>query len=145
MSEVPWLIITGSGLDNWIYWHFYCNFLDCNQLQQLTISDCLKLAPFLTGLRVSSLPLWLTWFLFTSRSLLFSFRCPLVNTPQLNTHLLNWLLNSLTPDRRITAHLRLTWTELNFRIRVSRSQNYFKTGGLQPVGSSWWQTPWDRI
>jgi hypothetical protein len=30
----------------------------------------LTLAPFLTGLRVSSLPLWLTWFWFTNRSLL---------------------------------------------------------------------------
>jgi hypothetical protein len=33
--------------------------ITCNhaQLQQLTISGCLRLAPFLTGLRVSSLPL----------------------------------------------------------------------------------------
>jgi hypothetical protein len=23
---VPWLIITGSGLDDWIYWHFYYNY-----------------------------------------------------------------------------------------------------------------------
>jgi hypothetical protein len=30
----------------------------------------LRLTPFLTGLRVSSLPLWLTWFWFTNRSLL---------------------------------------------------------------------------
>jgi hypothetical protein len=25
MSGVPWRIITGSGLDYWIYWHFYYN------------------------------------------------------------------------------------------------------------------------
>jgi hypothetical protein len=52
---VAWLIITGSGLDDWIYWHFYYNY---NQLWQLTVNGCLRLAPFLTGLRVSSLPLW---------------------------------------------------------------------------------------
>jgi hypothetical protein len=26
VSEVPWVIITGSGLDGWIYWHFYYNY-----------------------------------------------------------------------------------------------------------------------
>jgi hypothetical protein len=44
--------ITGSGLDDCIYWHFDCNYM---RLQQFTINDCLGLAPFLTGLRVSSL------------------------------------------------------------------------------------------
>jgi hypothetical protein len=28
-SRIPWLIITDSGLDEWIYWHFYYNY---NQL-----------------------------------------------------------------------------------------------------------------
>jgi hypothetical protein len=32
-----------------------------NQVEQLTIGDCLKLAPFLTVQRVSSLLFWLTW------------------------------------------------------------------------------------
>jgi hypothetical protein len=41
-----------------------------SHLQKLTIIDCLKLYPFLPGLRASSLPLWLTWFWFTYRSLL---------------------------------------------------------------------------
>jgi hypothetical protein len=41
----------------WIYWHFDYNY---NQLWQITVKDCLKLAPFLTGPRVSSLPLWRT-------------------------------------------------------------------------------------
>jgi hypothetical protein len=50
-----WRIIMGSGLDDWIYWHFYYNY---TQFWQLTINDCLRLAPFLAGLRVSSLPLW---------------------------------------------------------------------------------------
>jgi hypothetical protein len=40
-----------SGLDDWIYWHFYWNY---NQLWQLTINACLRLAPFLTGPRASS-------------------------------------------------------------------------------------------
>jgi hypothetical protein len=38
---------TDSVLDDWIYWHFFYNY---NQLQQLTINDCRR--------RVSSLPLW---------------------------------------------------------------------------------------
>jgi hypothetical protein len=26
VSGGPWLIITGFGLDDWMYWHFYCNY-----------------------------------------------------------------------------------------------------------------------
>jgi hypothetical protein len=46
---------------------FYNHSFNHDQLQQLTINDCLRLAPFLTGLRLSSLPLWLTWFCFTNK------------------------------------------------------------------------------
>jgi hypothetical protein len=56
-----------GGLDDWIY----CPFLDnYNKLQELTVNDCLRLTPFITGLRVSSLPLSLSWFWFTNRSVL---------------------------------------------------------------------------
>jgi hypothetical protein len=55
-----------------------------NQLQQLIINGWLSLAPFLSGLRVSSYVTDLVRF--TSRSLL-HFRCQLVKTPQLNTEL----------------------------------------------------------
>jgi hypothetical protein len=44
--------------------------LNHNQLQQLIINYRLRLAPFLNGLRVSSLLLRLTWFWFTNPSLL---------------------------------------------------------------------------
>jgi hypothetical protein len=37
---------------------FFTISLNHNQLQQLTINGCLRLAPFLTGPRVSSFPLW---------------------------------------------------------------------------------------
>jgi hypothetical protein len=47
-----WLIITCSGLDDWIYWYFYYSF-NYSQLQRLTIGVCLKLPPFLPALRVS--------------------------------------------------------------------------------------------
>jgi hypothetical protein len=63
VSGIPWLIITGSGLDDWIYWHLHLQSL------LITIDYCLRLAQFLTGLRVSSLLLWLIWFWFTNRSL----------------------------------------------------------------------------
>jgi hypothetical protein len=49
---------------------FFTITLNHNHLQQLSITVCLRLAPFLTGLRVSSLLLWLPWFWFTNRSLL---------------------------------------------------------------------------
>jgi hypothetical protein len=59
-----WPIIMGSESDDWIYW---CHHLH-NRLQQLTISDCLKLPPFCwtTTVFFSSLVLWLTWFRFTN-------------------------------------------------------------------------------
>jgi hypothetical protein len=41
-----------------------------NQLRELIINDGLRVTPFLTGLRVSSIPRWLTWFWFRNRSLL---------------------------------------------------------------------------
>jgi hypothetical protein len=50
--------------------HPFTITLNYNQLQQLTINDCLRLAPFLTGPRMSSLLLWLTWYWFTNRPLL---------------------------------------------------------------------------
>jgi hypothetical protein len=44
------LIVTGSGLKVWIYWHFFKITTDYN--------SCLRLAPFLTGLRLSALQMW---------------------------------------------------------------------------------------
>jgi hypothetical protein len=97
--------ITGSGLNLWALLYNY------NQLQQLTINDCQGLIPFLTGLRVSSLPLRLTGFWFTNRSLL-QLPCPLVKTPQLNTQLLLWMNpNEFT-------------NELSFITRVERKTDH---------------------
>jgi hypothetical protein len=80
--------------------------INYNQLQQLTIRDCVRLAPFLTGLRASSLPLWLTWFWFTHRSLL---QLPL----SLVLTLHSWTLNSLTNAEWLNSLTNeLSWTEL---------------------------------
>jgi hypothetical protein len=46
----------GSGLDDWIYWHSYYNYYQITAHNQW-----LRLAPFLTGPRVSSLPLCDEW------------------------------------------------------------------------------------
>jgi hypothetical protein len=63
----------------------------------VTINDCLRLAPFLTGLRVSSLLRdWLGSRLRIGH--FFSFRCPLVNTPQLNTEPEFWVLLRLNSE-----------------------------------------------
>jgi hypothetical protein len=48
VSGVLWLIITGSGLDDWIYWHFFTIIPSHNQWLPKTRS-------ILTGLRLSSL------------------------------------------------------------------------------------------
>jgi hypothetical protein len=55
----------------WIGWlDLFSLPLQLQSIKQLTINDCLRLTPFLTGLRVSTLLLWLTWLWFTNRSLL---------------------------------------------------------------------------
>jgi hypothetical protein len=74
-----------------------------NQLLQLTIDDCLRLVPFLTGLRVSSLPLWLTWFWFTNRSLLqlplsAGYHSTAEHWTQLNYWTAFWILFQLNHD-----------------------------------------------
>jgi hypothetical protein len=84
--------VRGSVTNNNGFWFGWLDLLtpsnkiilNYNQLQQLTINDCLRLVPFLTGLRVSSLPLWLTWFWFTNRSL----------QPPVSAGLHSWTLNS---------------------------------------------------
>jgi hypothetical protein len=74
----------GSGLDDWIYCHFFTITINCNNSH--TIHGCLRLAPFHIWLRASSfLRDWLGSDLQIGH--FFSFRCPLVNTPQMNTEL----------------------------------------------------------
>jgi hypothetical protein len=55
-----------------------------NQLQQLTINECLRIAPFLTGLCLSFLLVfllpWLTSFWFTNHSLLLRTTCESLRT-----------------------------------------------------------------
>jgi hypothetical protein len=67
-------------------------FIACSLQLQSTIpthNQWLRLAPFLTGLRVSSL--LRDWLGSDLRiGYFFSFRCPLVNNPQLNTELNYW-------------------------------------------------------
>jgi hypothetical protein len=90
--------------------------LNYNQLQQLTINDCLRLAPFLTGLWVSSLLRdWLGSDLRVGH--FFSFRCPLVNTSQLNTELLT---NFLTTGSLNSNELSKLSLSVMLRPTVSR-------------------------
>jgi hypothetical protein len=104
--------MAGSGLDDWIYCHFNYNY---NQLWQLTIHGCRRLAPFLTGLRVSPLLLWLTWFWFTNRSL--------IQLP-------------LSAGKHSTAE-HWTFLRLNYYLFVqSQSQSYITTDG-QSASLSW--------
>jgi hypothetical protein len=113
VSGVPWLIIMGSGLNDWIYWApSVAITLSYNQWEQLAINDCLTLAPFLTGQRPSSLLCdWLGSDLRIGH--FFSFRCPLVNTPQLNTQ--------LSYECRL---IELSWTELYSPFETSRRVEY---------------------
>jgi hypothetical protein len=61
-----------------------------NQLYQLRIHDCLRLAPFLAGLWVSAFPPRLTWFWFTNLTYLASV------VRWLTLH--SWIMNSLTTE-----------------------------------------------
>jgi hypothetical protein len=97
----------GSGLDDWIYRTLSVTIiLSYSWLEQLTIHGCLRLAPFLTGLRVSSLLRdWLGSDLRVGH--FFSFRWPLVNSPQLNTELsYDWI----TCDSFFSARLLIRST-----------------------------------
>jgi hypothetical protein len=120
--------------------------LNYNQLQQLTINDCLRLAPFLTGLQLSAvlvfLLLWLAWFWFTNyewrltyewmRSYLYSFRCLLANTPQLNTQ-----LNSIT---ELWTLLRMS--QLNaVHILIHYFHTFFPSTPMSPM----WHRPFRLI
>jgi hypothetical protein len=65
--------------------------LNYNQLYQITINDCLRLAPFLPELRVSSVLLWMAWFRF-----------------------MNWsLLRMTNVDSHIISHLRMNHLRLS--------------------------------
>jgi hypothetical protein len=47
VSGVPWLIITGSWLDDWIYWCCWYNYTsNYNHLYPLTTGTCPRLVPF---------------------------------------------------------------------------------------------------
>jgi hypothetical protein len=96
LSRIRGCVTNNNGF--WIWWLGLLAVLyNYTQLWHLSINDCLRLALFLAGLRVSSIlrdrlgsDLWVGH--------VFIFHCPLVNTPQLNTLLLNWFLNSLTTE-----------------------------------------------
>jgi hypothetical protein len=85
-----WLIITGSGLDDWIYWYFFRITTNYNSSQSMTVYDSLH--SLLDCERVLFCCDWLDSSLRIGH--FFSFCCQVVNTPQLNTQ----LLNSLTTE-----------------------------------------------
>jgi hypothetical protein len=72
------------------------------------MSDCLRLALFLTGLRVASVILWLTWFWFTRRSL--------------SASVVRWLaLHSYSP--LLTSELSYEWRMPNDDSRMDWTPN----------------------
>jgi hypothetical protein len=84
-------------------------------------SQWLRLAPFLTGPRASSLLRdWLGSDLRIGH--FFSFRCPLVSTPQLNTRLpYDWTTTLLRIPNEESFATELSWTELTSRRSEYRS------------------------
>jgi hypothetical protein len=109
VSGVPCLIITGSGLDDWIYRRLLLQSL----LIIINYNNSNRWLP-----KTRSIPSWTTsvyrrdW-LGSDLQIIhfFSFRYPPVNTQQLNTHLnstqlLNCLLHSL-PAKSIPNQLRV--------------------------------------
>jgi hypothetical protein len=103
-------------------------------LQQLTMGDCVRLVPFLPGPRASSLPLWLTWFWSTNRSLL---QLPL-STGYHSTaeHSLRMLtsVRRLSPGRMLLATVfRLTC--MMTVLRMSSGMNYVSFYNLVRTGN----------
>jgi hypothetical protein len=41
VSGVPRLIITSSGLDDLVYWHFFTIIINCNSSRSVTVRDSL--------------------------------------------------------------------------------------------------------
>jgi hypothetical protein len=126
--SVPWLIITGSGLDDLIYWRLLYNYNQYNSSQTMTV----WLDPILTGLRVPSLPLWLTWFWFTNRSLQLPFSAGEHSTAEQLTQ-----LSSTTEMNSWTAF----WILLRLNVEsISPSPSHIATDGLS-VSKSWCRAP----
>jgi hypothetical protein len=101
VSGVPWRVITGFELDDWIYWHFFTITTNYNSSQSVTVYDSLH-----SLMDYECLLFCRNWLGSDLRiGHFFSFRCPLVNTPQLNTELLlrnqsEWV-NSLRNEQRV--------------------------------------------
>jgi hypothetical protein len=70
VSRVPWLIITGSGLGGWIYWHFYYSYSYYNHLRITAHNRRLHRIRSVSLLDYECLLLWLTLFWFKNRSVL---------------------------------------------------------------------------
>jgi hypothetical protein len=120
--------------------------LNCNELWQLTINKCLRLASFLTGLRASSIPLWLTWFWFTNRPLLQLPMSWLTLTAEHSSLLrMNLTDFSSTYDCRLTPRLQRThlwiwvWVITTDGQSASLSWNKAPIWGLRP-DFYYWQT-----
>jgi hypothetical protein len=71
------------------------------------VGDCLRFAPFLTGLQVSSFLLWLTWLWFTDRSLLLRMMNDESLTRKRRLHS-DWLLR-ITTDSESESELLYDW------------------------------------
>jgi hypothetical protein len=108
----------GSGLDDWIYWHFFTITVN---YENSTINVCPRLAPFLAWLRVSS-------FLLVYESVTCSASVVLRLTPH------SWTLNYWTAFWiPLRMNLWLNWIE-------SESESYVTTDG-QPASLSWNKAP----
>jgi hypothetical protein len=93
-SGLAWRIVLGSGLYDWIYRHFFTLTINYVSSQSITLYVSLH-----SLLDYECLLFHCDWLGSDLRDgHFFSFRCSLVNIPQLNTQLLNCLLNSFTNE-----------------------------------------------
>jgi hypothetical protein len=121
-----WRIIT--GLD----WMFV--LIDTSLRLQLILTDHSRWLP-----KTRSTPYWTTSVFPSTVTDFFSFRCPLVNTPQLNAQLL-WLINSLTNEFRPPAPVRLRGEgegeRVTLRLAVYRQSVRFGASPLETHGQN---------
>jgi hypothetical protein len=119
VSWVPWLIITGSRLDDWIYWRLLLQIQPIITAHNQWLRKSRSILLHCDGLLFHCD--WLGSDLRVGH--FFSFRCPLANTPQLNIQLMN---SELSCKRRIMAYLRMTnqwrlnyWTAISILLRLT--------------------------
>jgi hypothetical protein len=121
VSGVPWLIITGSGLDDWIYWHFFTITINYNSSQScecllFCVTDLVLIYESVTS--SASVVRWLTLHSYWTLSSLKNDECRIIT-----------VLRIPSEECRMTSYL---WMNSVERSHVSSLYNFGRTEYKSP-------------